>query len=123
MLFVLFIMMRRTPRSTRTDTLFPYTTLFRAADLGRHRGRPGQHRRCRSRPRVCQAVRVPGAAAALDPDAGHRQPAAADPAGALRLTGDYGIRGGAALHPAIPGTGEGEPQSSSIRRLKLSLMT
>src|SRR3546814_9877166 len=25
-------MKRRPPRSTRTDTLFPYTTLFRAAD-------------------------------------------------------------------------------------------
>src|SRR3546814_7965289 len=25
-------MIRRTPRSTRTDTLFPYTTLFRACD-------------------------------------------------------------------------------------------
>src|SRR3546814_15408761 len=25
-----FLMMRRTPRSTRTDTLFPYTTLFRS---------------------------------------------------------------------------------------------
>src|SRR3546814_20821507 len=27
-------MIRRPPRSTRTDTLFPYTTLFRSADLG-----------------------------------------------------------------------------------------
>src|SRR3546814_17443021 len=27
---VLFVMIRRQPRSTRTDTLFPYTTLFRA---------------------------------------------------------------------------------------------
>src|SRR3546814_4761095 len=26
-----FIMIRRPPRSTRTDTLFPYTTLFRSA--------------------------------------------------------------------------------------------
>src|SRR3546814_7039168 len=26
-------MIRRPPRSTRTDTLFPYTTLFRSADL------------------------------------------------------------------------------------------
>src|SRR3546814_18106988 len=26
-------MIRRTPRSTRTDTLFPYTTLFRSANL------------------------------------------------------------------------------------------
>src|SRR3546814_15162157 len=25
-----FLMMRRPPRSTRTDTLFPYTTLFRS---------------------------------------------------------------------------------------------
>src|SRR3546814_19512730 len=27
-------MIRRPPRSTRTDTLFPYTTLFRSVDLG-----------------------------------------------------------------------------------------
>src|SRR3546814_11385525 len=26
-------MIRRPPRSTRTDTLFPYTTLFRSSDL------------------------------------------------------------------------------------------
>src|SRR3546814_18164628 len=29
---VFFLMIRRPPRSTRTDTLFPYTTLFRSAD-------------------------------------------------------------------------------------------
>src|SRR3546814_5741906 len=29
---VFFLMMRRPPRSTRTDTLFPYTTLVRSAD-------------------------------------------------------------------------------------------
>src|SRR3546814_14601239 len=27
-------MIRRPPRSTRTDTLFPYTTLFRSAGMG-----------------------------------------------------------------------------------------
>src|SRR3546814_12254136 len=32
-----FVMIRRPPRSTRTDTLFPYTTLFRSP--GRRRGR------------------------------------------------------------------------------------
>src|SRR3546814_4924336 len=32
--YVVFLMVRRPPRSTRTDTLFPYTTLFRS--LGRH---------------------------------------------------------------------------------------
>src|SRR3546814_17513788 len=30
---VFFLMIRRPPRSTRTDTLFPYTTLFRSGAL------------------------------------------------------------------------------------------
>src|SRR3546814_10499352 len=30
-IFFFFLMIRRPPRSTRTDTLFPYTTLFRSA--------------------------------------------------------------------------------------------
>src|SRR3546814_4039224 len=35
----LFLMLRRPPRSTRTDTLFPYTTLFRSREhRGDHRG-------------------------------------------------------------------------------------
>src|SRR3546814_5211522 len=45
-------MIRRPPRSTRTDTLFPYTTLFRSLDDGTalglprdHQITPGQHRR------------------------------------------------------------------------------
>src|SRR3546814_7147364 len=32
---VVFLMIRRPPRSTRTDTLFPYTTLFRSASAAR----------------------------------------------------------------------------------------
>src|SRR3546814_15730302 len=28
-----FLLIRRPPRSTRTDTLFPYTTLFRSQDI------------------------------------------------------------------------------------------
>src|SRR3546814_18795746 len=35
---ILFLMIRRPPRSTRTDTLFPYTTLFRSERAG------GEHR-------------------------------------------------------------------------------
>src|SRR3546814_3438577 len=31
-----FLMIRRPPRSTRTDTLFPYTTLFRSRDPSSH---------------------------------------------------------------------------------------
>src|SRR3546814_9001185 len=29
-MYIFFVMIRRPPRSTRTDTLFPYTTLFRS---------------------------------------------------------------------------------------------
>src|SRR3546814_20459131 len=32
--FFFFLMIRRPPRSTRTDTLFPYTTLFRSIVTG-----------------------------------------------------------------------------------------
>src|SRR3546814_8247710 len=37
-------MIRRPPTSTRTYTLFPYTTLFRSADLDRLIGRAGVDR-------------------------------------------------------------------------------
>src|SRR3546814_6379536 len=33
---IFFLMRRRPPRSTRTDTLFPYTTLFRSACVSCH---------------------------------------------------------------------------------------
>src|SRR3546814_4897290 len=50
---VVFVMIRRPPRSTRTDTLFPYTTLFRSprrspdgsacSSRDRPQGRPRSH--------------------------------------------------------------------------------
>src|SRR3546814_1740158 len=43
-------MIRRPPESTRTDTLFPYTTLFRS-----HEAEPHQRQRQQT-PRRCQAV-------------------------------------------------------------------
>src|SRR3546814_11798441 len=58
--FFFFLMIRRPPRSTRTDTLFPYTTLFRSgqerhaarrrsarrhADFRHHRGEVGRYLR------------------------------------------------------------------------------
>src|SRR3546814_13752614 len=43
-----FLMIRRPPRSTRTDTLFPYTTLFRSGRVllvfRRQLGAPGERR-------------------------------------------------------------------------------
>src|SRR3546814_1891595 len=42
-----FLMIRRPPRSTRTDTLFPYTTLFRSPDrLARRLRTACQRTRC-----------------------------------------------------------------------------
>src|SRR3546814_2963171 len=35
-------MIRRPPRSTRTDTLFPYTTLFRSGRVAADRGARGE---------------------------------------------------------------------------------
>src|SRR3546814_3054770 len=37
-MIICFLMIRRPPRSTRTDTLFPYTTLFRSDHLVTDRG-------------------------------------------------------------------------------------
>src|SRR3546814_19197546 len=39
-MFIFFLLIRRPPRSTRTDTLVPYTTLFRSSHDGRKSRRP-----------------------------------------------------------------------------------
>src|SRR3546814_7605627 len=46
-------MLRRPPRSTRTDTLFPYTTLFRSV-VGRDDGRAQRLRRQRRRAELAE---------------------------------------------------------------------
>src|SRR3546814_5190860 len=52
-------MIRRPPRSTRTDTLFPYTTLFRSSQRHRTGRAPGTRTRAPARPaRVAPPVRV-----------------------------------------------------------------
>src|SRR3546814_2926083 len=62
--FCFFLMIRRPPRSTRTDTLFPYTTLFRsgtASDRLRGRGhlpdRPEEDPPDRARRECARALR------------------------------------------------------------------
>src|SRR3546814_2673415 len=50
-----FLMIRRPPRSTRTDTLFPYTTLFRSHNRGGARSR-GSCAWSRRRPTDCPAA-------------------------------------------------------------------
>src|SRR3546814_12004095 len=54
-------MLRRPPRSTRTDTLFPYTTLFRSAKAARPLlSRPAPLRAAAARPQVPGALPPPG---------------------------------------------------------------
>src|SRR3546814_20550405 len=63
-----FLMIRRPPRSTRTDTLFPYTTLFRSALGGVDQaGNDADQRRLAGavRPQQCEEF----AAADLETDA------------------------------------------------------
>src|SRR3546814_4532273 len=78
-------MIQRPPRSTRTDTLFPYTTLFRSDDRRqeseRHAESEGQERRReRDGDRVLRTIQQAGqdiAAEIVGAEpmlAGHRQP-------------------------------------------------
>src|SRR3546814_2191825 len=65
--FVFYLMIRRPPRSTRTDTLFPYTTLFRSPDTGSNVRRRagaaaagGTAPRLRPASRMCRTRRAAG---------------------------------------------------------------
>src|SRR3546814_4636475 len=63
--FMFFLMIRRPPRSTRTDTLFPYTTLFRSCDprprrTTAHRCRKSDHPRETCGPRTGARRRAAG---------------------------------------------------------------
>src|SRR3546814_12217591 len=46
LLFFFFLMIRRPPRSTRTDTLFPYTTLFRSTHAASRSGGGTREKAC-----------------------------------------------------------------------------
>src|SRR3546814_15946908 len=78
-------MRRRPPRSTRTDTLFPYTTLFRSRRAFFDLDRLGVEDIARDRAEVADAV---------DEDAARRiEPAHADPIAARRVAILAGIEG------------------------------
>src|SRR3546814_18965382 len=57
--FLFFLMIRRPPRSTRTYTLIPYTTLCRSAQFGRPDRSDIAGQRRADRPPVHQVARVP----------------------------------------------------------------
>src|SRR3546814_8689241 len=85
LLFLFFLMNRRPPRSTRTDTLFPYTTLFRSSRCAIARTEPLPkrsplplktsplpQRKHRQRPRRAKRSALANAASAVDADAQNR---------------------------------------------------
>src|SRR3546814_21128789 len=86
-------MIRRPPRSTRTDTLFPYTTLFRSRDR-EHAGVPQT-----VRPRECRRLRLSDACLG-DLAAGERRNTGGVPPG-IRPTRQHRIRIGANRPPAV----------------------
>src|SRR3546814_15782297 len=63
-------MIRRPPRSTRTDTLFPYTTLFRSIAM-RMIGEIDLGPIARARPELVDNGQVPVAGMRLSPDGTH----------------------------------------------------
>src|SRR3546814_14162916 len=54
-----FLMIRRPPRSTRTDTLFPYTTLFRSPPRKRRPPRKKPRKRLRKQRLKKQQLKKP----------------------------------------------------------------
>src|SRR3546814_16658019 len=56
-MFIFFLMIRRPPRSTRTDTLFPYTTLFRSRHCPMGGGPHPRGVRGEARPGFCAGAR------------------------------------------------------------------
>src|SRR3546814_1292491 len=89
-------MIRRPPRSTRTDTLFPYTTRFRSVGPPR-KGRPGA---VVGDPAVHQAA---SQAAALLAGHGHQ---VVEPGEAVQL-----------LQPGLAGAGRSEEHTSELQSL------
>src|SRR3546814_2464837 len=120
-------MILRPPRSTRTDTLFPYTTLFRslvgivgdaAAGAAEGEGRPDDRRQADFRQRVERLVEGPHEMRArrLQNDAVHRL---AEPLAVFRFVDDVGL--GAAHLDAVLGkravTLRSEEQPSELESL------
>src|SRR3546814_20972824 len=99
------LMIRRPPRSTRTDTLFPYTTLFRSREGRQHPDRrPGGERAGAGRPRHRHGVpelRALPAHVGL-PEHGLRAAQPRRPEAGDRGAGAEGGRHPAARRPARP---------------------
>src|SRR3546814_1823454 len=86
-------MIRRPPRSTRTDTLFPYTTLFRSVEG--QAARVGVMLKVRARVGtfggLCRIV-AHGVGVGIVPDTAARRARRSAPIAIVRLTDDWATR-------------------------------
>src|SRR3546814_20178097 len=100
-----FLMIRRPPRSTRTDTLFPYTTLFRSRKDGslyrsHLQARPSRRRRpVAQEPDACVGLQVQAGTETRPP---RRDQPPSRPAVRLRPPAASEAPGPAPLRPARP---------------------
>src|SRR3546814_18952627 len=103
LVFYFFLMIRRPPRSTRTDTLFPYTTLFRANDGAEYANRKAKADPVRDRrrhwrdPRIDLLHRAPPAF-----DVGHFRRLDRNPPGVRALQALFRGRGRHLHRPRFP---------------------
>src|SRR3546814_16605363 len=107
LLYICFVfMIRRPPRSTRTDTLFPYTTLFRSAVLchGREAAELADRHLSHAAGRYCEA----------QPDDGRDRVARRRPVGALGPL--FGGRGRRRADPDAGRRAAEPPLSRNLRR-------
>src|SRR3546814_1353355 len=91
-------MIRRPPRSTRTDTLFPYPTLFRSQAVFRRTGHPHHRGKRRSGLRFAQLVRAVGSRRHTGRRAGHAASNAGESADHARNGGADGTVGRSEEH-------------------------
>src|SRR3546814_12355047 len=87
-------MIRRPPRSTRTDTLFPYTTLFRSLRLATY------NRNAATMPPNSGEITQLAAMLVMVPQLATSQPAAATPAPSTPPTMEWVVDTGAPIQVA-----------------------
>src|SRR3546814_4401699 len=106
---VFFLMIRRPPRSTRTDTLFPYTTLFRSGCVVGRGGLDGPAVALAGLPSQ-GADGLAGVAPARDCEQ--------DDAGQHHQDGDGDEAGGGGLHVRLPHSSTKRPEFHGQMTLK-----
>src|SRR3546814_12043397 len=108
-LYFFFLMIRRPPRSTRTDTLFPYTTLFRSDRRVRPDRPPG-----RSDPEHAAAQLAQAGGDGAEARAGRVDRRA-------RGTGEAGRKPGTPAHPAEARPGRAADRKSVVEGKSVSV--